>query len=200
MSMWNCVSSSIGVAHRRAEQRVERRRWSWSGRCSSRNIAWSSRNEPSGLRSIRLSRMSLRVLRLAVGREPHDLVLAGVDLEADVIGEGRVEQAERVRESGSPSASSSSLPRPIASRRRRPLADAVHGQHRRLLERARDRRPRPRGSGDARQNSSRFSPVEVAERASSSLRQHASSGTASRAARPASPCGRMRKPRGAKAR
>ena len=34
---------------------------------------------------------------LAVGREPHDLVLAGVDLEARVVGEGRVEQTEAVR-------------------------------------------------------------------------------------------------------
>jgi hypothetical protein len=36
--------------------------------------------------------------RLAVGREPHQLVLAAVDLEAAVVGERRVEQAERVRE------------------------------------------------------------------------------------------------------
>ena len=40
---------------------------------------------------------ALREFRLAVGREPHHLVLAGVDLEAGVIGEGRVEQAERMR-------------------------------------------------------------------------------------------------------
>jgi hypothetical protein len=38
------------------------------------------------------------VARFAVGREAHHLVLAGVDAEARVVSEGRVEEAERVRE------------------------------------------------------------------------------------------------------
>ena len=78
--------------------------------------------------------MTLGVLRLAVGREPHHLVLAGVDLEAGVVGEGGVEQAQRVgevqlavdREIGR---------RAQARRGRAPLADAVERQHQRLLER-----------------------------------------------------------------
>ena len=40
----------------------------------------------------------LRIFRLAVRREPHDLVLTRIDFEAQVVGEGGVEQADRVRE------------------------------------------------------------------------------------------------------
>ena len=53
---------------------------------------------PSALMSIRCVGISVGVLRLAIGREPHHLVFAGVHLEAGVIGEGGVQQAERVRE------------------------------------------------------------------------------------------------------
>ena len=49
-------------------------------------------------RSIRLSKISLRIFRLAVRRESHDFVFAGIDLEAGVIGKRRIEQAEGVRE------------------------------------------------------------------------------------------------------
>ena len=45
-----------------------------------------------------LRKDEIPVLRLAVGGKPHDLVLAGVDLEARVVGEGRVQQAQRMRE------------------------------------------------------------------------------------------------------
>src|SRR3974390_2823231 len=40
----------------------------------------------------------LCVFRLTVWREPHQLIFAGIDLEACIIGESRVEQTERVRE------------------------------------------------------------------------------------------------------
>ena len=73
------------------------------------------------------------VARLAVGREPHHLVLPVVDVEAQVGGNGAVEQAERAREvdlfeevdhrAGGP-----------AEGGRRPLAHAVHRQHRGLFE------------------------------------------------------------------
>jgi hypothetical protein len=36
--------------------------------------------------------------RAAVGREPHDLILAFVDLEAEILREDRIEQTERMRE------------------------------------------------------------------------------------------------------
>ena len=38
------------------------------------------------------------IFRLPIGREPHQLVLAGVDAKTGVVGKGRVEQPERVRE------------------------------------------------------------------------------------------------------
>ena len=66
------------------------------------------------------------VFRLAIGREPHQLVLAGIDLEAGVIGEGGIEQARANAGSAAPSAIVSSLPRPTADRGRAPFADAVH--------------------------------------------------------------------------
>ena len=71
--------------------------------------------------------------RLAIGREAHDLVLSRVHLEPEILGKGGIEQAEgmrkvdflvdrKVRASAKPHA------------RRRPLADAIHRQHHRLLE------------------------------------------------------------------
>ena len=44
----------------------------------------------------------LDVLWVSIRREPHDLVLAGIDLEAGVVGEGRVKEPERVREGDVP--------------------------------------------------------------------------------------------------
>jgi hypothetical protein len=52
------------------------------------------------------------VLRVAVGGGPHHLVLGGVHLEAEVVGEGAVEQPERVREADVVRISSKRLPRP----------------------------------------------------------------------------------------
>ena len=40
--------------------------------------------------------------RAAIGGEPHDLVLALVDLEPEILGEHRVEQPERIREMDRP--------------------------------------------------------------------------------------------------
>ena len=84
---------------------------------------------------------ALGVARLSVGREAHHLVLAGVDLEAGVVGERRVEHAERVRvvQLGQ---QAQVLAAPDAVRGGRPLADPVHGQHGRLGERRREERAR----------------------------------------------------------
>ena len=73
------------------------------------------------------------VARLAIRREAHQLVLARVHLEAGVIGERRVEQAERVRKIDLP------LRRqPVAlaqpHRGRRPFAHTVEAQHGGALE------------------------------------------------------------------
>src|ERR1700730_11639986 len=73
---------------------------------------------------------------LAIRRQSHNLVLAGIHLEAGVVGEGRVKQAKRVREmdflahldaviSANPDA------------RGGPLSNTVHCEDQRLLERRR---------------------------------------------------------------
>ena len=79
------------------------------------------------------------VLRLAVGGQAHELVFAGVDLEAGVVGEGRVEQAERVREPELVRQLDPVAPAD-AEAGGRPLADAVEREDRRLLERRREER------------------------------------------------------------
>ena len=71
-------------------------------------------------------------LRLAVGRQAHHLVFAGIDLEARVIGEGRIEQPERVREVDLAQHLELVALAP-AQRRGGPFADAVHAQDGGLL-------------------------------------------------------------------
>ena len=53
--------------------------------------------QPSSLRSIEMIEDQAGIFRLAIGREAHHLVLARIDLEAGVVGESRIEQAERMR-------------------------------------------------------------------------------------------------------
>ena len=123
------------IARRRAEQRVE---------------ALVRHRQPGAVieiveieaeRSVRLEidqivANLLHVARLAIGREPHQLVFAGIDLEAGVVGECGIEQAEAVREmdflvNGEVVA--------FADRHGggRPFADAVEREHRGAIERRR---------------------------------------------------------------
>ena len=78
---------------------------------------------------------------LAVRGEPHHLVFARVDLEAGVVGESGVQEAERVREMDLLLDFQAVAP---ADRRRgrRPLAHAVHGEHDGLVKRRREKRAR----------------------------------------------------------
>ncbi len=76
----------------------------------------------------------IHVLRLAVGRQAHDLVLARVDLEAGVVGEGGVEQPEGIRPMEL-LVQLDIVASAHAERGRGPLAHPVHGEDRRLLER-----------------------------------------------------------------
>ena len=71
--------------------------------------------------------------RLTVGREPHDLVLAAVDPEARVIGEGRVEQPQRMGKAQLLDHLERRAPAD-GDRRRRPFPDPVQRQHQRLVE------------------------------------------------------------------
>ncbi len=81
----------------------------------------------------------LLVDRPAIGGQPHQLVLAAVDLEAAVVGEGRVEQAERVGELDVIE-QADAVPLANADRRRAPLAHPVEGDDRRLVEGAGEER------------------------------------------------------------
>ena len=70
---------------------------------------------------------------IAVRGKPHQLVLAGVDPEAQEVGEGRVQEADRVREvqlaeDGQP------VLMPVANRSGRPFPHPIDGHHRRLGE------------------------------------------------------------------
>jgi len=76
----------------------------------------------------------LDVLRLAIRRQPHHLVLTGIDSESREVGERRVQKAERVREPLLDEQLDVAAA-PDADRRRRPFADAVDGDDRRFLER-----------------------------------------------------------------
>src|SRR4051812_4567715 len=73
------------------------------------------------------------VLWLTVGREAHDLVFARVDLEAGEVGEGRIEESERVGPAElMGKVDAISFARSVCGGR--PLADAVHGENCRALE------------------------------------------------------------------
>ena len=73
------------------------------------------------------------VTRLAIRREAHHFVFAGVDLEAGVIGEGGIEQSERMGKVDLPLRG-----QPVVfaqpDRSGRPLADSVQTEHRGALE------------------------------------------------------------------
>ena len=96
----------------------------------------------------------LDVLRLAVRREAHHLVLARVHPEAGEVGEGRVQQAERVRKAQFPQQLDVAAA-PDADRRGRPLADAVHRDDGRLLEGRRIEGRGRRATRGARRTASR---------------------------------------------
>ncbi len=90
------------------------------------------------------------VFRLAVGGQPHQLVLAGVDPEAGVIGKGRVQQAQRVREVELPLRGRACCRR-RATPRWWPIRRRRRGTSRRPSQRGWGRTPRRRGTGGARQ-------------------------------------------------
>ena len=89
---------------------------------------------PVGLDFHHLADDAIDIARLAVRRQPHELVFARIDLEPAVVRERRVEETERMREL--------LLVRDLEMvaatdtvRRGGPLTDTVHRQDRRLLER-----------------------------------------------------------------
>ena len=184
--MWSWRQQLVGAARRLAEQRCE----ALVGHGQAGAVIEVRHVEPEravGLEVDQVVEDELRVFRLAIGREPHHLVLAGVDLEAGVIGERRIEQAERMRKVDLLEDLQAVA---VADRRRgrRPFADAVHGQHRRVLEGRRKEALTPRGSDGARRTSSLPMSKSLGELLQLA-RAAGSSGTASPSARAASPCG-----------
>ena len=81
------------------------------------------------------------VPRLAVRRQAHQFVLAGIDLEATELRERRVEQAERVRKQDL-AQELELVPAADAPGGGRPFADAVDREHRSLVERRRKKSAR----------------------------------------------------------
>src|SRR5439155_17148711 len=73
------------------------------------------------------------VFRLAVWREPHQLVLAGIDPKADEMGKSRIEQTDRMREAHF-SEQLDAVAAPDAIGCGRPFTDAVEGQNGGFLE------------------------------------------------------------------
>ena len=76
----------------------------------------------------------IAIARPAIGREAHDLVFALIDLEAEILGEDRVEQAERVRKMDR-----AQFRQPVAfaemHARGLVFADPIERDHHRALER-----------------------------------------------------------------
>src|SRR5262252_4431227 len=75
----------------------------------------------------------VHVERAAVGSQTHELVLARVHPESGVVGEGRIKQAERMREMDL----AENLQLISTAQRNRsggPFADAVHGEHQGFIE------------------------------------------------------------------
>ena len=92
-------------------------------------------------RSIRLQideviENELRVFRLAVRREPHHLIFAGVDLEAGEVGHGRIKQTKRMRKVNLLE-DLKTVALTQSGRCRRPFTDTIHGENHGLVERRR---------------------------------------------------------------
>jgi hypothetical protein len=116
----------LRLAWRAAEQLVEGRR----GHAQPTDVVEVVEVHPEGAVLLQVEEVladGLRVAGLAIRREPHDLVLAGVHLESGVVGEGRVEQAERMREAKL-GHQLHPVALPDAPGGGGPLAHAVHGE------------------------------------------------------------------------
>src|SRR5262249_53641425 len=129
------LEPALGIARRPVEQRVE----ALVGHGEAGAIVEILEIEPKravGLEIDQVVANDLLVFRRSIGRKPHQLVFARIDLEAGVIGEGGVEQPEAVREMDL------LMDREVLSiadgdRRGRPLAHAIEGEDDRSVERRR---------------------------------------------------------------
>ena len=127
-----------------AAARTARR--TWTNRTGSQSSGTRSTPGRERRRRPAVRRMSLRTCsvegRSPVGSEPHHLVLVLVHREAEIGGEGRVQHAQRMRESDLAQEcrcrAAARVPFPTADRERRPFADAVGRQDRGAPRRRRE--------------------------------------------------------------
>ena len=129
------LEPSLGIARGPAEQRVEALvRHGQPGAIV--EVVEIEAERAVGLEIDQVVANDLLVFRRAVGRKPHQLVLAGIDLEAGIVGEGGVEQAEAVREMDL-LVDLEVFSIADGGRRGGPFADAVEGEDGGLVERRR---------------------------------------------------------------
>ena len=124
---------ALGTARRQPEQRVEAPIRHRQARAVV-EIVEIEPERPVVLDVDEVIEDELDMVRSAVGREPHQLVFARIDLEAGVVGEGRIEQAEAVREVDF-LVNGKLVLLADGDRRRGPLAHAVERENQRALER-----------------------------------------------------------------
>ena len=145
------LEPGLGIARRPAEQRIEALvRHGQPGAVV--EIVEIEAERAVGLEIDQVVANDLLVFRRPIGREPHQLVFARIDLEAGVVGEGGVEQAQAVRKVDL-LVDREVLTIADGNRGGRPFAHAVERQDGGLVERRRDRTRRRRGSDDARRRS-----------------------------------------------
>ncbi len=154
-SISRCVSVDLGLPRRAAEQRLDLR----AGHRQAVRVGEVLLVHPQAAIVADLDEVvldGLDVLRLAVRREAHHLVFAGVHLEAGEVGECGIQQAERMREAqlvqdleraarGRRRSTRSPTRRRRPSSRRRPARTATdRTPRRRAIRGARRTAPRPR--------------------------------------------------------
>ena len=130
----------LGPPRRPVEQRVEPAR-RHSETLAVLEVRHVHAERPVGLQVDQVVPNAVDVLRLPVGREAHQLVLARVHLEAGEVGEGGVQQADRMREADLVRQLDAVAP-PGPERGGGPLADAVHREDGGFVERGRKERAR----------------------------------------------------------
>ena len=128
-----CVSLELRVAWRRAEQRIKalvRHREP----VAIIEIIEIEPERPIGFEIDEMIANELRIAGLAIRREAHELVFAGIHLEAGVIGERRIQQAEAMWKMNL-LVNSKFISFADRHRGRRPFTNAIERQHGGTVER-----------------------------------------------------------------
>ena len=136
--MCRCVSSASGFLRRSAEKAIEGAiRHGEAGH--EIEVAQVEAEGAVWLEIDQLRQDQVAKDRFAVGGETHHFVFPGVDPKTEVVGEGGVEQAERMRETQI-GQQLDPVPFPAADACRRPFPHPIDRQHRRVFEGRREKR------------------------------------------------------------